>query len=47
MSSHAFMNIHQYRFTSQKGTIDPAMEVKEFVMEGIAAGKIIVLISLD
>ena len=41
------MNIHQYGFTPQKDTIDGAMEVKEFVKEGIAAGEIIVLIGLD
>jgi hypothetical protein len=45
--SHAFMNIHQYGFTLQKGTIEAAMEVKEFVKKGLAAGEIIVLISVD
>ena len=45
--SQDFMNIHQYGFTSQKGTIDAAMEIKEFVKESLAAGEIIVLISLD
>jgi hypothetical protein len=40
------MNIHQYGFTPQKGT-DAAMEVKEFVKEGLAAGEITVLISFD
>jgi hypothetical protein len=45
--SHAFMNTHEYVFTPQKGTIDAAMEVKKFVKEGLAAGEIIILISLD
>jgi len=45
--SHAFMNTHQYGFTPQKGTIDAAMEVKKFVKEGLAAGEVIILISLD
>ena len=45
--SQACMNIHQYGFTPQKGTIDAAMEVKEFVKEDLAAGEITVLISLD
>jgi hypothetical protein len=45
--SHAFMNAHQYGFTPQKGTIDAAMEVKKFVKEGLAAGEVIILISLD
>jgi len=31
----------------QKGTIDAATEIKEFVKEGLPAGEIIVLISLD
>jgi len=41
------MNFHQYGFTSQKCTIDAAMEIKEFVKEALAAGEIIVIISLD
>ena len=45
--SQEFFNIHQYGFTSQKGTIDADMDIKEFVKEGLAAGEIIVLISLD
>ena len=45
--SHAFMNTHRYGFTPQKGTIDAAMEVKKFVKEGLAAGEVIILISLD
>jgi len=32
------MNKNQYGFTLQKGTIDAAMEIKEIVKEGLAAG---------
>jgi hypothetical protein len=45
--SHDLMHTNQYGFTPQKGTIDAAMEVKDFVMEGLAAGEVIVLLSLD
>jgi hypothetical protein len=41
------MNTNQYGFTPQKGTIDAALEVKDFVKEGLAAGEVIVLVSLD
>jgi hypothetical protein len=41
------MNKNQYGFTPQKSTTDVAMAVKGFVGEGLAAGEIIVLISLD
>jgi hypothetical protein len=41
------MNIHHYGFTPQKGTIDAAMAINEFIKKGLAAGEIIVLISLD
>jgi hypothetical protein len=41
------MNTRQYGFTTQKGTIDAAMEVKEFIKEGLAAGEVTALISLD
>ena len=44
---HAFLNTHQYGFTPQKSTVDAAMEVKNFVMEGLATGKVTALISLD
>jgi hypothetical protein len=40
------MNTNQYRFTLQKCTIDAAMEVKDFVKEGLAA-EVIVLVSLE
>ena len=41
------MNTHQYSFTPHKSTVDAAMEVKKFVKEGLAAGEVITLISLD
>jgi hypothetical protein len=45
--SHDFMNTNQYGFISQRSTIDAAMAVKEFVEEGLVAGELIVLVSLD
>ena len=41
------MNKNQYGFTPQKGTIDAAMEIKEIVKEGLAAGEVTALVSLD
>ena len=41
------MNKNQYGFTPQRSTKDAAMAVKGFVEEGLAAGEIKVLISLD
>jgi hypothetical protein len=41
------MNINQCGFTSQKGTVDAAMGVRDFVKEGLTAGEVIVLVSLD
>jgi hypothetical protein len=41
------INKNQYGFTPQRSTTDAAMPVKGFVQEGLAAGEIIVLISLD
>jgi len=35
------------RLYAPKGTIDAAIEIKEFVKEGLAAGEILILISLD
>jgi hypothetical protein len=37
----------QYGFTPQKGTTKAAMEIKEYVMEGLAGGKVTAFISLD
>jgi hypothetical protein len=45
--THDIMNKNQYGFTPQRSTTDAAMAVKGFVEEGLAAGEIIVLISLD
>jgi hypothetical protein len=45
--AHDIMNKNQYGFTPQRSTTDAAMAVKGFVEEGLAAGEIIVLISLD
>jgi hypothetical protein len=45
--SQGFMNKNKYGFTPQKGTIDATMTVKAFVKEGLAAGEVIVLVSLD
>jgi len=50
INHHVFahdMNKNQYGFTPQRSTTDAAMAVKGFVEEGLAAGEIIVLISLD
>jgi hypothetical protein len=41
------MNTNQYGFTPQRSTTDVAMAVKEFVEEGLVAGELIVLVSLD
>jgi hypothetical protein len=40
------MNNNQYGFMPQKGTIDAAMAVKEFVEKGLVT-EVIVLVSLD
>jgi hypothetical protein len=45
--SHDLMNNNQYGFTPQRGTIDAAMAVKDFVLTGLVAGEVIVLVSLD
>jgi hypothetical protein len=44
---HELMNNNQFGFTPQRSTIDAAMAVKKFVVEGLAAGEVIVLVSLD
>jgi len=43
-NSHDFLNTHQYGFTPQKGTNNAAMEIKNYVMEGLADGEVIALI---
>jgi hypothetical protein len=45
--SHGFMNENQFGFTPQKGTIDAATAIKAFVQEGLVAGEVIALVSLD
>jgi len=45
--AHDIMNKNQYGFTPQRSTTDATMAVKGFVEEGLAAGEIRVLISLD
>jgi hypothetical protein len=44
--SQGFMNTNKYGLTPQKGTTDAAMEVKDFVKEGLAT-EVTVLVSLD
>ena len=46
VSSHDLMNNNQYEFTPQRGTIDVANAVKDFVEKGLIAGKVTVLVSL-
>jgi hypothetical protein len=41
------VNTNKYGFTPQRSTIDAAMTVKEFAEEGLVAGELIVLGSLD
>jgi len=45
--SHDIVNKNQFGFTPQSSTTDAAMTVKGFIEEGLSAGEIIVLISLD
>jgi hypothetical protein len=45
--SHDLMNDNQYRFTTQRSTIDAARAVKNFVEESLSAGEVIVLVSQD
>jgi hypothetical protein len=42
-----FLNNNQYGFTPQRSTIDAAMAVKNIVDEGLKAGEVIILLSLD
>jgi hypothetical protein len=41
------MNNNQYGFAPQKSTLDAAMAVKNVVSDGLTAGDVIVLVSLD
>jgi len=45
--STSFFNNNQYGFTPQRSTIDAAMVVKNVVDEGLKAGEVIILVSLD
>jgi len=45
--SKEFMNKNQYGFTPQICTKGAAMEIKEIVKEGLAAGEVIALVSSD
>ena len=45
--SQGFMNENPFGFTPQKGTIDAAMVIKAIVQEGLAAGEVRALVSLD
>ena len=43
----AFFNTQQYGVSHQKGTIEAAMEIKNYVKVGLTGGDVIALISLD
>jgi hypothetical protein len=45
--ANELMNRNQYGFTPQKSAIDAAIEIKEYLEEGIREGKIAILVSLD
>jgi len=45
--SHDLMNNSQYGSTPQRGTIDTAMVMKNFVEKGLVAQEVTVLVSLD
>ena len=45
--SRGHMNKTQFGFRPQKSTIDAAMAIKDFVLEGLAAGEVIALVSFD
>ena len=45
--SHNNKNKNQYRLMPQKSTIDVAVAVKNIVSDGLTAGDVIVLVSLD
>jgi hypothetical protein len=42
-----FLNNNPFGFTPQRSTIDAAMAVKNIVDEGLKAGEVIILVSLD
>jgi hypothetical protein len=45
--SNGFMTENQFEFRPQKSTIDASMAIKDFVQEGLTAGEVIALVSLD
>jgi hypothetical protein len=45
--SHKLIKNNQFGFKPQRSTIDAAMVLKNFIIEDMAAGDIIVLVSLD
>ena len=45
--SRGHMNENQFGFIQQESTIDAAKAIKDFVEEGLAAGEVIALVSLD
>jgi len=45
--SHDYMNSNQFGFTPQKSTTDAIMAVKNVITEGLEAGDVFVLVSLD
>jgi len=45
--STKFLNNNQYGFTPQRSTIDAALVVKNKVDEGLKAGEVIILVSLE
>jgi ribonuclease HI len=45
--STQFLNTNQHGFTPQRSTVDAAMAVKNIVDEGLLAGEVIILVSLD
>jgi hypothetical protein len=45
--STIFLNNNQHGFTPHRNTIDAVMSVKNIVDEGLKAGEVIILVSLD
>jgi len=45
--SRGYMNENKYGFRPQKCTIDAAMAIKDFVQQGLEAGEVIAIVSLD
>ena len=45
--SNDLLNDNQYGFTPQRGTVDAAMEVKNFIEESLKLKQCTVIVSLD